>query len=61
MEMWTKDDSAAAGPTRAAVANAFTRFAHEVNTDPWAQDEIQRAAGRLIYSSEPIRYTAAER
>ncbi len=61
MEMWTKDESAAAGPTRAAVANAFTRFAHEVNTDPWAQDEIQRAAGRLIYSSEPIRYTAAER
>jgi hypothetical protein len=49
MEMWAKDTSAAAGPTRAAVVNAFTRYAHEVNQDPWAEDDIQRAAGQLLY------------
>jgi len=38
----------ARGVTRAAVVNAFTRWAHEVNTDPWLEDEVQAAAGRLL-------------
>lgn len=60
MKMWEEDTSAAAGPTRAAVANAFTRFAHMVNQDPWAEDEIQRAAGPLIYSRKPLPYLALD-
>jgi len=36
--------------TRAAVANAFTRFAHEEpQSSPWDEDEIQRAAGALLW------------
>jgi hypothetical protein len=50
MQMWEKDTSAAAGPTRAAVVNAFTRYAHEVQQPtPWLEDDIQRAAGQLLY------------
>lgn len=46
---WREDESAAAGPTRAAVANAFTRWIHTtVNADPWQEDETQEAAGMLI-------------
>lgn len=54
MEMWRKDESAAAGPTRAAVANAITRYAHEVNQDAFMEDEMQSAAGRIIYSKAPL-------
>lgn len=36
--------------TRAAVVNAFTRFAHESpQSSPWDEDEIQRAAGALLW------------
>lgn len=49
MKAWSEDTSGAAGPTRAAVANAFTRYAHASGTmDPWAEDEIQRGAGSLL-------------
>lgn len=49
MRAWQDDESAAAGPTRAAVANAFTRWAHTgVDLDPWREDEIQRGAGALL-------------
>jgi len=52
VRMFDKDTSAARvgknGVTRAAVVNAFTRYAHEVNVDPFQQDEIERAAGRLL-------------
>ena len=36
------------GLTRAAVVNAFTRYAHEVNTDPFEADQIERSAGGLL-------------
>jgi len=50
MEMWAMDESAAQGPTRAGVVNAFTRYAHTVDMPtPFYEDEIQRAAGRLLY------------
>ena len=49
MKLWELDRSAAAGFTRAAVVNAVTRYAHEVEQDPWAQDDLQRAAGQLLY------------
>lgn len=51
MRMYEKDDSSArivATVSRAAVVNAFTRYAHEVNVDPFQQDEIERAAGGLL-------------
>ncbi len=46
---WGEDRSAAAGPTRAAIVNAVTRYAHEGQDDPWYEDELERAAGRLLY------------
>jgi hypothetical protein len=50
MEMWSKDTSAAAGTTRAAVVNAFTRYAHEADqATPWQEDEIQKSVGNLLY------------
>lgn len=52
VRMYEADTSAARRDdylSRAAVVNAFTRFAHEVNSDPWAEDEIQRSAGGLLY------------
>jgi hypothetical protein len=45
------------GLTRAALANAFTRYAHTVpQPGPWAEDEIQRAAGALFQSRGPLPY-----
>lgn len=36
--------------TRAALVNAFTRFAHEdPQASPWAQDNIQAAAGAMLF------------
>lgn len=54
MAMWEKDESAATRDrqkllTRAAVVNAFTRYAHEVNEDPFVEAEIESAAGALLY------------
>lgn len=44
--------------SRAAVVNAFTRYAHEVNSDPWAEDAIQVAAGRLLTSKTALPFEA---
>jgi hypothetical protein len=57
VRMYEKDDSAARVNSvidgvpfvsRAAVVNAFTRYAHEVNSDPFEQDTIERQAGGLL-------------
>lgn len=58
---WEQDDSSATKATpysRAAVANAFTRYAHETNTDPFFASEIESAAGALIYSKQPLPFVA---
>jgi hypothetical protein len=54
MTMWEKDESAATRArdtllTRAAVVNALTRYAHEVNEDPFLESEIESAAGSLLF------------
>lgn len=43
--------------SRAAVCNAFTRYAHEVEGaqfDPFEESEIERAAGRLLNDVRPM-------
>lgn len=71
MECWQADNSAAAGPTRAAMVNAFTRFAHTRAADmvedwsTWSEDELQRDAAQLLYGSRgrspaPIEFVALE-
>jgi hypothetical protein len=65
---WEADDSGAKvhGLTRASLVNAFTRYAHTiVMDDPWAEDEIQRDAGRLLFgrgssTPAPIPYLSLE-
>lgn len=54
MSMWSKDVSGATLDregklTRAAVVNAFTRYAHEINVDPFKAHDIEAAAGSLLY------------
>lgn len=55
-------DENKAGLTRAGVANGITRYAHRVNTDPWVRDDMERAAGRILWSPKPIKldYLAQE-
>jgi hypothetical protein len=57
MRMWGKDESAATLDregklTRAAVVNAVTRYAHEVNHDSFAQHELESAAGAMLYGAK---------
>lgn len=56
------EDENKMGATRAGIANGITRYAHRVNQDPWARDELERAAGRLLWSPRPVKldYLAAE-
>lgn len=61
VQAWEADKSSATihhkGATRAAIANAFTRFAHETpQATPWIEDEIQQAAGALIFGKAPLPY-----
>lgn len=61
VQCWEDDQSSATkhhhGVTRAALANAFTRYAHTVpQPSPWLEDEIQRAAGALVQSKAVIPY-----
>lgn len=53
MTMWEKDESAARRDatllTRASVVNAVTRYAHEVNEDPFTETEIESAGGALLF------------
>lgn len=61
MAMWEADESSATqtfGASRAAAVNAITRWAHEVNDDPWMEDELQSAAGALLASKKPLPYLA---
>lgn len=49
LEMHTQDESADAyGVSRASVVNAFTRYAHQIETDPFEADEIRAGAGKLL-------------
>lgn len=54
MTMWERDESAATRDrqgflTRAAVVNAVTRYAHEVNEDPFLESELEAAGGALLF------------
>lgn len=51
LEMHARDEAADAyGVSRASIVNAFTRYAHEVEPDPFAADQIREAAGGLLPS-----------
>lgn len=58
MSMWAKDESAAtrdpATLTRAAVVNAVTRYAHEVNEDPFLETELESAGGALLFGKKGL-------
>lgn len=58
MAAWDADTSASAGKTtRAAVVNAVTRYAHQTaSLDPWAEDDLQSAAGALVFGKRPLRW-----
>jgi hypothetical protein len=61
MTMWEADASSATsrfGATRAALVNAITRWAHEVNDDHEVEVELQEAAGRLLASKKPLPFKA---
>jgi len=54
VQMYRRDESSAVVGrpqplSRTAIVNAATRYAHEGQSDPWAQDDIQSAAGRLLF------------
>jgi len=56
---FSEDQSSATrqGLTRAALANAFTLYAHTApQPSPWVEDEIQRAAGALVQSNGQLPY-----
>lgn len=55
LKMWVKDkhDGSAAvrrfgGLTRAAVVNATTRYAHEIESSPFSGDDLERAGGVIL-------------
>jgi hypothetical protein len=57
MTMWERDESAATRQrdtflTRAAVVNAVTRYAHEVNEDPFLESELEAAGGALLFGKD---------
>jgi hypothetical protein len=64
LEMHRQDEAADAyGVSRASIANAFTRYAHRVETDPFESDLIREGAGRLLSGSRgkmpaPLPYKA---
>ena len=64
LEMHRQDEAAAAyGVSRASIVNAFTRYAHVVESDPFAADEIRAGAGSLLSTSRgrepaPLPYLA---
>ena len=64
VQQWRLDTSSAKreGLTRASLVNALTRYAHTITMDdPWAEDEIQRDAGRLLFKrDEPIPYVSLD-
>jgi hypothetical protein len=64
VRQWHADNSSAKtqGLTRASLVNALTRYAHTIQIDdPWAEDEIQRDAGRLLFNaSDPVPYVSLD-
>jgi hypothetical protein len=64
LEMHRADEAAEEyGVSRASVVNAFTRYAHEVETDPFRADDIRAGAGALLSSHHgkapaPLPYLA---
>ncbi len=61
--MHDKDQSSAtmhAPVTRASLANAFTRYAHEVNGSLWQEEAIQRGAGKLVQLTGTIPFEAID-
>lgn len=49
LELHRQDERAEAyGVSRASVVNAFTRYAHQVETDPFHADAIRAGAGALL-------------
>jgi hypothetical protein len=49
VEMHEQDELAAEyGYSRASIVNAFTRYSHIVESDPFAADEIREGAGSLL-------------
>lgn len=64
LEMHAQDEAASAyGVSRASVANALTRYAHRVETDPFFADEIRAGAGALLSghrggAPSPLPYVA---
>jgi hypothetical protein len=46
------------GITRTTVANAVTRFAHSMQDDFLFEDELERAAGQLLWSQKPLPYAS---
>lgn len=52
VKFWENDQSAAPLNSRARVINALTAYAHKVpQPDPFVEDEIQVAAGGLLYGA----------
>lgn len=64
LEMHTQDEARDAyGVSRASIVNAFTRYAHKVETDPFAADLIREGAGTLLSGTRgrapaPLPYVA---
>lgn len=46
------------GVSRTTIANAITRFAHEGQDDFLFEDELERAAGQLLWSQKPLPYAS---
>jgi hypothetical protein len=44
--------------SRASLVDAFTRYAHETEADPFVADTIREGAGGLLSSSRPLPYLA---
>lgn len=61
LTMYDADDSSAcklsnAIVSRAAVVNAITRYAHEVNRDGFKEAELETAGGALLQSTKPLPF-----
>lgn len=61
MDCWRADQSSATSgvrTSRAAVANAVTRYAHRVNQSPDVEEQLEVAAGQIVWSDKPLPYAA---
>jgi hypothetical protein len=56
--MYDLDETRTGTLTRANVVNAVTRYAHEVESDPFAGALMEEAAGSLVASTKPLPYIA---